>query len=265
MAPSNFKTYEAQSRLLAAVIASSPNLKLDFKAIVRYYGSDVTASGLEHRFRPIKKQVAIIRAAVDQGVDVKDIQNVVCMSEKEICKHYGESTPQGLEFQFRSIKKDAKALRDAVGKGENPLTALGKSAPSTPGKRKAAATPKTGGSTAKRQRKKAPASSEDDDKEVDYESLDVKTPTKPKPKAAQPQSQAKNGSNVTSSTTPDLTYENTPDNEYGNSRDDPLRLDDELVALKQEEYVPAYVKLENDPLLSQVIDGHWDDMTDGVA
>lgn len=213
MAPSNFKTYEAQSRLLAAVIASSPNLKLDFK---------------------------------------------------EICKHYGESTPQGLEFQFRSIKKDAKALKDAVVKGENPVTALGKSGPSTPSKRKAAATPKTGGSTAKRQRKKAPTSSDDDDKEVDYESLDVNTPTKPKPKA-QSQSQAKNGSNVTSSTTPDLTYENTPDGEYGNGRDDPLRLDEELEALKQEEYVPAYVKLENDPLLSQVIDGHWDDVTDGVA
>lgn len=34
--------------------------------------------------------------------------------------------------------------------------------------------------------------------------------------------------------TPDLTYENTTDDEYGNSSADPLRLDEELEALKQE-------------------------------
>lgn len=34
MAPTNFKTYESQARLLAAVIASAPDLKLNFKGIV---------------------------------------------------------------------------------------------------------------------------------------------------------------------------------------------------------------------------------------
>ena len=29
--PTNFKTYEAQSRLLVAVLASNPDLKLNFK------------------------------------------------------------------------------------------------------------------------------------------------------------------------------------------------------------------------------------------
>ncbi|KAL8392768.1 hypothetical protein RB595_002811 [Gaeumannomyces hyphopodioides] len=214
MAPSNFKTYEAQSRLLAAVLASAPTLKLDFK---------------------------------------------------EIWKHYGESTPQGLEFQFRSIKKDAKALRDAVVNGENPVAAVGKPGPSTPSKRKASATPKTGGSTtAKRQRKKGPSSSDDDDKEVDYEAMDVKTPTKPKPKP-KPKAQVENGPTVAAETPYHLSHDNTPfEGNNLNGGVGPIQLDEEPDPLKHE-FEEPYVKLENDPLLSQAIDGDWDDMTEGVV
>ncbi|EJT80496.1 hypothetical protein, variant [Gaeumannomyces tritici R3-111a-1] len=259
MAPSNFKTYEAQSRLLAAVLASAPGLKLDFKAIVRYYGSDTTASGLEHRFRPIKKQVAAIRDAAAKGQDVKDMQDIFFMNEKEIQKHYGESTAQGLEFQFRSVKRDAKALKDAVARGENPVTAVGRPGPSTPSKRKAAAaTPRTGGSTtAKRQRKKGPGSSDDDDKEVDYEAMDVKTPTKPKAKA--------NAANGPTAASAGKLSESVSFDDSMNGTDDPIVLDeDEDDPLKDEPEQP-YVKLENDPLLSQGFDEDWDEMTEGVV
>ncbi|KAH8839547.1 hypothetical protein MCOR27_001544 [Pyricularia oryzae] len=53
MAPTNFKTYESQARLLAAVIASAPDLKLNFKEIAKYYGES-TPQGLEFQFRSVK-------------------------------------------------------------------------------------------------------------------------------------------------------------------------------------------------------------------
>ncbi|OAA61122.1 hypothetical protein SPI_05146 [Niveomyces insectorum RCEF 264] len=128
--PSNFRTYEAQSRLLAAVLASHPGLKLNFKE-----------SGLEHRFRPIKKQVAVVRRAVADGKDAKDVANIFHMNDKDIAKYFGESTPQGIEFQFRSIRKDAKALRDAVDKGESPLAVRRTAVATGPSMRKRRAAP----------------------------------------------------------------------------------------------------------------------------
>ncbi|EFX01199.1 hypothetical protein CMQ_6141 [Grosmannia clavigera kw1407] len=167
---SNFRTYEAQSRLLAAVIASHPGLKLNFKAITLHFGSDVTESVIRHRFRPVKMQAEAIRKAVAQGQDAKELSGIFYVNEKgtrasglnlsdcipvpctlssrpppsglsltstEIAKYFGESTPQGIEFQFRSIRKDAKALRDAVDKGESPLT-VRKTAPTASRKSTAA-------------------------------------------------------------------------------------------------------------------------------
>ncbi|CAK7213085.1 hypothetical protein SCUCBS95973_001681 [Sporothrix curviconia] len=119
--PSNFRTYESQSRLLAAVLASNPSLKLNFRAIAQHYGSDSSQSAIEHRFRPIKKQASIIRRIVSEGKDAKDFAHLFNLHDKDIAKYYGESTPQGIEFQFRAIKKDAKALRDAVEQGKSPL------------------------------------------------------------------------------------------------------------------------------------------------
>ncbi|EPE05757.1 hypothetical protein F503_08288 [Ophiostoma piceae UAMH 11346] len=148
--PSNFRTYEAQSRLLAAVIASTPAVKLNFKAIALHYGSDTTASSIDHRFRTIKKQAAIIRRAVAEGTDAKDVKDIFYMNDKDIAKYFGESTPMGIEFQFRTIRKEAKALRDAVDKGESPLSTRRTTASPT------VRVPSSDGSARKR---KAPAAS----------------------------------------------------------------------------------------------------------
>lgn len=92
--PANFRTYEAQSRLLTAVIAAHPGLKLNFKGkskstvslflsffcfcwlgsdtkpeISRHYGSDWTESGIEHYFRPIKKNAKAVQQMVDRNED----------------------------------------------------------------------------------------------------------------------------------------------------------------------------------------------------
>lgn len=87
--PANFRSYEGQSRLLTAVIAAHPGLKLNYKgefpcepspflstglvlikpAIALHYGSDWTESGIEHFFRPVKKNAKAIQAMVERKED----------------------------------------------------------------------------------------------------------------------------------------------------------------------------------------------------
>ncbi|TLD21442.1 hypothetical protein PspLS_05357 [Pyricularia sp. CBS 133598] len=247
MAPTNFKTYESQARLLAAVLASAPDLKLNFKAIAAHYGSDTTTSGMEHRFRPIKRQAAAIRAAVAEGKDPKYMQDIVGMNEKEIAKYYGESTPSGLEFQFRSVKSNARKLQEVSRAGGNTATALDIT-PSTPRKRKAtgfaAATP-----ASKRGKKKTAPKIEmltDDeyDQDVDYDELDSKPRTSAQPPApAVPASVPHTGSDAhNGSTTPSDSAARVLDN---------VAVDNESV-----------LEREADPLLSQHSLGGFDAVED---
>ncbi|ERT02099.1 hypothetical protein HMPREF1624_00396 [Sporothrix schenckii ATCC 58251] len=151
--PSVFRTYEAQSRLLAAVIASLPTVKLDYSAIALHYGSDATRSSVEHRFRPIKQQASLLRQAVASKEDAKELASIFLLGDKEIAKYYGESTRLGIEFQFRAIKKEAKAMRDGTYKEQaSPLpgrktaaagTSIGAGAATPTRKRKTPATPAT--------------------------------------------------------------------------------------------------------------------------
>lgn len=95
--PANFRSYEGQLRLLTAVIAAHPDLRLNYKGkfaillplsmrdcclshfvvrlvltrpdIANHYGSDWSASGVEHFFRPIKKNGQAIQGLVQRGED----------------------------------------------------------------------------------------------------------------------------------------------------------------------------------------------------
>lgn len=95
--PANFRSYEGQLRLLTAVIAAHPDLRLNYKGkfavhltpfpsiytshpslvrlvltrpdIANHYGSDWSASGVEHFFRPIKKNGKAIQGLVKRGED----------------------------------------------------------------------------------------------------------------------------------------------------------------------------------------------------
>ncbi|RYP62877.1 hypothetical protein DL769_007136 [Monosporascus sp. CRB-8-3] len=154
-AKTNFKTYEAQTRLLAAVIATNKGIKLDFKApplfpsrrrYFRAMGILVLFISIDHRLRPIK-QLAKMQV---QCVNQKEDPGQLPVEKGEIHKLYGESTPAGLEWQFRDIKRIGKAQQDAVRNGESPAGVLGSSSrggASTPGSRasksSAAATPST--------------------------------------------------------------------------------------------------------------------------
>ncbi|KAK3945180.1 hypothetical protein QBC46DRAFT_403906 [Diplogelasinospora grovesii] len=203
--PANFKTYEAQARLVAAIVAAHPELRLNYKAIAQHYGKSQTVSAIEHRFRPVKQQAEILRGAVQQGIDPEAI-NVVEMSKEELAKYFGESTPDGLQFHFRGVKTSAETLKNAVANGQDPVASFsetkagggggggggsGSVPPSTPSGRKRAAKPKTtdaltpgaaGKSTGKRKAaaQKVAASyvdESDDSPPVDYDALD-ESPTK---------------------------------------------------------------------------------------
>jgi len=56
----NWKSYESSVRLLSAVLAAHPELRLNYGEVAKFYG-DCTASSLDHRFRPIKKEAQKMR------------------------------------------------------------------------------------------------------------------------------------------------------------------------------------------------------------
>ncbi|KXJ93109.1 hypothetical protein Micbo1qcDRAFT_222804 [Microdochium bolleyi] len=123
MAPgsTNFKTYEAQTRLLAAVIATT-NVKLDFNGrlrpeLAKHAGNNCTPSSIDHRLRPIKQLARLQRACVASGEDPAELPT----DKEAIQKLFGESTAGGLEWQFRDIKKIGKAQKEAVANGQSPV------------------------------------------------------------------------------------------------------------------------------------------------
>ncbi|KAF3770924.1 hypothetical protein M406DRAFT_326336 [Cryphonectria parasitica EP155] len=146
----NFRTYEGQLRLLTAVIAAHPELKLNYKELAKHFGSDWSESGVEHFFRPIKKNAKEIQGLVRRGEDAANYDH------KLIHKYFGDSTPDGIQFQFRAIKKDAENLKQARGSSGSTAPATpsssGPKTPRTGGSRKRAA-PSTGKSTSTKKQK----------------------------------------------------------------------------------------------------------------
>ncbi|OHE95447.1 hypothetical protein CORC01_09319 [Colletotrichum orchidophilum] len=191
MAPANFKTYEAQARLLRAIVAAHPEVKWNHKDIQKFYGSDMTKDALQHRFRAIRNHVIVLQQADEQGIDCKVIPVDLPKEKKDIAKFFGESTTDGIQFQFRGIKKDAESLKQTANSGGNPASALTltpsgtTSAASTPRKPRTPSTKvrASGGgrsTTTKKTMQIKPAPMSDDEEEgeeVDYNALED-TPSK---------------------------------------------------------------------------------------
>ncbi|KAM3564696.1 hypothetical protein ARSEF4850_001725 [Beauveria asiatica] len=188
MAPSaskaNYKTYEAQARLVRAIVAAHPSTKWNYK--------DMTEHALNHRFRHIRAQTEVILEGRKANLDVKNLttdesslpKTVGAVDKKNIAKYFGQSTGDGIQFQFRTIKKDADKMRTMADGGGDPSTCLDlgtssgssftpTSTPKTSRSRNVA-TPSTaggGGSTAKRSRAGPPVVKiESDDDDLDSES-----------------------------------------------------------------------------------------------
>ncbi|ETS80539.1 hypothetical protein PFICI_08068 [Pestalotiopsis fici W106-1] len=194
----NFRSYEAQARLLAAVIATAKP-RLDYKEIARHMGSDATHSAIDHRLRPIKQLAKLQEKCVEQGKDPMNLP----VEKAEIQKLFGESTPAGLEFHFREVKAIGKAQQDAVSTGGDPTqvtvgtAAKGgkqgkaktqRSAPSTPATSRKRQAPVNGAATTggrgRKQVKREPSLDDDiksdiDSPEENFDELDIQqTPSK---------------------------------------------------------------------------------------
>ncbi|KAL7931116.1 hypothetical protein V8C35DRAFT_310396 [Trichoderma chlorosporum] len=120
----NYKTYEAQARMVRAIVAAHPEVKWNYKEIAACYGSDMTEHALNHRFRRLRAQSVIIRQGRDQGFDIKYMRQDAdlpatkeAVEKNNIAKYFGQSTPDGIQFQFRGFKKDADILRKVESDG----------------------------------------------------------------------------------------------------------------------------------------------------
>ncbi|KAL2119307.1 hypothetical protein VTJ04DRAFT_6267 [Mycothermus thermophilus] len=125
MEKGSYRTYEAQARLLAAVVAAMPdNFRFDYKTIASYLGGKSTESAVEHRFRPLKVQARVLRLMVAKGIDPMDHPVFEWRTESEIQKYFGESTWEGIAYQFRAIKRTADTLKAAADNGGDPVQAF---------------------------------------------------------------------------------------------------------------------------------------------
>lgn len=97
MAPSaskaNYKSYEAQARLVRAIVAAHPTTKWNYKEIAACYGSDMSEHALNHRFRYIRAQSEIIMAGRKAKLDVKDLTTDESSLPKTVGAVDKKSTP----------------------------------------------------------------------------------------------------------------------------------------------------------------------------
>ncbi|KAI0490902.1 hypothetical protein F4859DRAFT_520550 [Xylaria cf. heliscus] len=95
----NFKTYEASTRLLAAVIATT-GVKLDYAEIAKHVGRGVGVDAINHRFRPIKQLAKMQAACVKRGEDPGELPT----EKGAIAENLGGgATAFGLQHRLRPV------------------------------------------------------------------------------------------------------------------------------------------------------------------
>ncbi|PQE06653.1 polarity defective-2 protein [Rutstroemia sp. NJR-2017a BVV2] len=109
-------------RLLSAIIAAHPTLKLDYNEVAKFYGTETGYKQIWNGMRNIRNNADALRAAVEQGVDPATV-DVVLAGRQEISDRFGGGcTASALENRFRRIKSDAKLINQAVANGIDPIT-----------------------------------------------------------------------------------------------------------------------------------------------
>ncbi|KOS19767.1 hypothetical protein ESCO_000575 [Escovopsis weberi] len=199
----NYKSYDAQARLVRAIVAAHPEVKWNYKEIVACYGSDMTEHALNHRFRRLRAQAVIIREGRKTGLDIKDMiadgdklpSTQDAIDKHDIAKYFGQSTADGIHFQFRGIKKDASHLRQVesqggdvasclnLGSASGPSTGSPFSTPSKPTPSRSVGSRTGGGTGRKRARVSEIKRSSSDEEDLDGDEVpswsDIEaTPTK---------------------------------------------------------------------------------------
>ncbi|KAI1776049.1 hypothetical protein F4818DRAFT_440425 [Hypoxylon cercidicola] len=120
----NFKTYEASMRLLAAVIATNQGkIKLDFKAIATHMGGGTGRDAVNHRLRPIKALAKMMSQCVAEGKDPGDLKLPVKGGEKggELASLMGGgTTASAVDHRLRPVKQLSKLQLAVRQQGKDP-------------------------------------------------------------------------------------------------------------------------------------------------
>ncbi|KAI0550775.1 hypothetical protein F4679DRAFT_583145 [Xylaria curta] len=112
----NFRTYEAAIRLLAAVIATA-NPKLDYNEIAKHVSNNVGVDAINHRFRPIKQLAKMQAECVKKGED----PGALPTDKGALAANFGaDATAVGLQHRLRPIIQLAKLQLDYRKKGKDP-------------------------------------------------------------------------------------------------------------------------------------------------
>ncbi|TGO22794.1 hypothetical protein BPAE_0154g00050 [Botrytis paeoniae] len=101
----NWKSYEATVRLLSAIVAAHPTLRLDYAEIFKYYGDESNYQQIWHGL----------------NASTVDLENDTSVKKAISVRFGGDCTVSALENRFRRLKSDAKLINDAVAKGEDPI------------------------------------------------------------------------------------------------------------------------------------------------
>ncbi|KAF7944705.1 uncharacterized protein EAE97_005338 [Botrytis byssoidea] len=119
----NWKSYEATVRLLSAIVAAHPNLKLDYAAISKYYGDESNYQQIWRGMNGIKRNAESLRKAVDAGLNAStvNLENDFSVKKAISVRFGGDCTASALDNRFRRLKSDAKLINAAVAKGEDPI------------------------------------------------------------------------------------------------------------------------------------------------
>ncbi|KUJ17356.1 uncharacterized protein LY89DRAFT_583877 [Mollisia scopiformis] len=124
----NWKTYESSVRLLSAIVAAHPGLKLNYDDIGKIYGGGTTYKAVWGRMKVINDNAKALRAAFDAGRDTTEIvisetDLLIDFSGPDIAARFGgDCTKSAVENRFRRVKSDAKLINDAVKNGVDPIT-----------------------------------------------------------------------------------------------------------------------------------------------
>ncbi|KAB8303400.1 hypothetical protein EYC80_004828 [Monilinia laxa] len=120
----NWKSYEATVRLLSAIIAAHPGLKLDYAETSKYYGDESSYHQIWKRMAGIKKNSEQLRKAVEAGINPSTVtlEGGVNVMKAISVRFGGDCTVSALENRFKRLKSDAKLINAAVGNGEDPIS-----------------------------------------------------------------------------------------------------------------------------------------------
>ncbi|KAL3422932.1 hypothetical protein PVAG01_04679 [Phlyctema vagabunda] len=122
----NWKTYESSVRLLSAIIAAHPNLKLNYDETSTLFGDGCTPKALMHRMTQARRDGDALKEAVARGEEPAKVILSGSTSQskaKELSKHYGDNcTAKAVQRRLDKLKPDAAGFREAVAAGIDPFT-----------------------------------------------------------------------------------------------------------------------------------------------